>query len=431
MDADEWSTRRFLRQAFHGYYMYHWIEPPARLTLREFAVVNFGENFMRRHKGFQSTDELHDWLKGISHYEDGMVSDAYSEDYTAYYDHPGARTMAEKGWQGADLIFDLDADHLKGVEGMTFPEQLDQVKVMVKRLIDDFLMNDFGFDERHLEAVFSGGRGYHIHINDPRVLSMDSHCRRQVVDYIEGTGLNMDNLCTVHVIGLKNPGTKWQKDIRTREIPKPDEIGWRGRFTRGVISVAKKLSGMNEKDAVKYLMSIDREDGKRLGRKSAREIYITVNDHIEDLAKGVIDFFENDRLLNLWWGIIQAEATIHVQGETDEPVTTDVKRLIRLPTSLHGKTGLVVAPVKLQDLDKFNPLTDALAFNNHPWTVTGTKDGTIPLGGQIIEVHAGETLVVPTYAAVFGAARGMLSIPGRGIPRTPVCSETPVNGGGA
>ena len=30
------------------------------------------------------------------------------------------------------------------------------------------------------------------------------------------------------------------------------------------------------------------------------------------------------------------------KGETDEPVTADVKRLIRLPGSLHGKSGLKV-----------------------------------------------------------------------------------------
>ena len=34
---------------------------------------------------------------------------------TAYYNDPSQRKMIEKGWLGADLIFDLDGDHLPGV----------------------------------------------------------------------------------------------------------------------------------------------------------------------------------------------------------------------------------------------------------------------------------------------------------------------------
>jgi len=34
----------------------------------------------------------------------------------ARYDDPGASTMSQKGWRSADLVFDLDADHLPGVD---------------------------------------------------------------------------------------------------------------------------------------------------------------------------------------------------------------------------------------------------------------------------------------------------------------------------
>ena len=44
-------------------------------------------------------------------------------------------------------------------------------------------------------------------------------------------------------------------------------------------------------------------------------------------------------------------------------VTLDPYRLVRIPNTLHGETGLVAKPVKR--LESFNPAKDALAFNTH------------------------------------------------------------------
>src|SRR5439155_27170186 len=41
------------------------------------------------------------------------------------------------------------------------------------------------------------------------------------------------------------------------------------------------------------------------------------------------------------------------RAETDEPVTSDIKRLIRMPSSLHGKTGLQVIPMSRDAIDGF------------------------------------------------------------------------------
>jgi DNA primase catalytic subunit len=43
----------------------------------------------------------------------------------------------------------------------------------------------------------------------------------------------------------------------------------------------------------------------------------------------------------------------------DEWVTTGGMRLIRLPYSLHGMVSRIVTPLKIQELDKFNPLSDS------------------------------------------------------------------------
>jgi len=39
----------------------------------------------------------------------------------------------------------------------------------------------------------------------------------------------------------------------------------------------------------------------------------------------------------------------------DERVTLDIKRLIRHPGSLHGKTGLKTVQISYSDLERFDP----------------------------------------------------------------------------
>ena len=60
-------------------------------------------------------------------------------------------------------------------------------------------------------------------------------------------------------------------------------------------------------------------------------------------------------------------------GETDEVVTIDLKRVIRWPTSLHGKSGLQVVEFPINRLDPhgsnpFDPLTEAI-----PWKMDDSK----------------------------------------------------------
>ena len=60
-------------------------------------------------------------------------------------------------------------------------------------------------------------------------------------------------------------------------------------------------------------------------------------------------------------------------GETDEVVTIDLKRVIRWPTSLHGKSGMKVVELPVNrldpgDSDAFNPFTEAI-----PWGTGGSE----------------------------------------------------------
>ena len=90
--------------------------------------------------------------------------------------------------------------------------------------------------------------------------------------------------------------------------------------------------------------------------------------------------------------------------EIDEPVTTDVHRLIRFPGSLHGKTGLAVTRIELHDLEKFNPLDSAIpeAFLDKHDKVRINRPMTITMKGEMHSL-SGE-LEVPRYVALFAVA---------------------------
>ncbi|RLG25584.1 DNA primase catalytic subunit PriS, partial [Methanosarcinales archaeon] len=95
-----------------------------------------------------------------------------------------------------------------------------------------------------------------------------------------------------------------------------------------------------------------------------------------------------------------------LRGETDEPVTTDIKRLIRLPLSLHGGSGLVVTPVAIDTLESFNPLVDAVTFGNDMTSVVGIKPFEIQMQNNTYTVEPG-TCELPECAAIYAMCRGV------------------------
>jgi hypothetical protein len=102
------------------------------------------------------------------------------------------------------------------------------------------------------------------------------------------------------------------------------------------------------------------------------------------------------------------QAEIVVQGETDAPVTTDVHRLIRLPGSLHGGTGLRVVPLTLGQLEPFDPFRDAVTASEDGTRtdVVFTTDVDYPFPPAGLTARAGEEKSVATPNALFLVLRG-------------------------
>jgi DNA primase small subunit len=385
--GDDSSVQRsleFLRNAFQSYYESNNIELPDRFGRREFAFLFFGGKGMVRHLGFEKREQVWNFLG------DRAPQHAYYS--SAYYQQPAAAKMIDKNWMGAELIFDLDSDHLPNAEKMGYVQSLVEVKKEFKKLVEEFLLGDFGFKEKYLELYFSGGRGYHCHVKDPIVLDLDSNERREIVDYITGRDLQESIIFHEQVTGRKTYGSYSYASGKSLKMPTPDQDGWKGRISRGIIDLVDEIKRSPNPEEKLLEYGVSKKDAERLVEELSEERVNRIKDGMLDQSKTIRKFFLNSALRNT--------AVSLSAGETDEPVTCDVKRLIRLPSSLHGKTGLKVVNITVDELAEFDPLRDAVVLSedpvqiilNHPVTMTmKNQDFCLPEG-----MHE-----VPTYLAVF------------------------------
>jgi len=182
-------TREYLKGRFGDYYRRASPALPPDANLREWGHIPWTPG---RHDDAPASVAVRSGRRG--HVLRGQRAPSRAYFSAARYDDPGASTtMSQKGWRSADLVFDLDADHLPGVDpdATSYPEMLAECKQALLRLLD-FLEDDFSFDD--LTVVFSGGRGYHVHVRDESVRELDSEARRAVVDYVRAIDLDTEGL---------------------------------------------------------------------------------------------------------------------------------------------------------------------------------------------------------------------------------------------
>jgi DNA primase small subunit len=401
--ALEGPTLAWARERFARYYASASIPPPSRLDRREFAAFPFvTDTTMRRHTTLRTPEEFQRFL----------VNDVPRHVYysTAYYRLPAEPTMARKEWLGADLLFDLDADHLRGAEALSYADQLGLVKSRLLDLVDDFLLGDFGIAPEELAFVFSGGRGYHVHVRDSRFLPLSSPERRELVDYIQGTGFDPRRVVTPRslTVGQDGEGGGGRRStLRLQELPPRDAPGWRGRTTRSVFQLLDRweAGGTAATDLERWGVS------KAHARKMAR-LLLEGGGAAKIRSSGSLDALQAGLQQEFLEAVIP-RAAVEVQGETDAPVTTDIHRLIRLPGSLHGGTGLRVLPLSRDALERFEPLRDAPipGPGSERVRVACQENVRYPWGSGTVEGRKGEAVELPTAAALFLVLRGEAALP--------------------
>ncbi|HKS59192.1 MAG TPA: DNA primase small subunit PriS [Thermoplasmata archaeon] len=392
-------ARAWARARFAAYYRGHRVSPPERFARREFAAFPFSdETLMRRHATFRSAQEL-------SHYlgEEVPRHIYYS---SAYYRTPEEPTMARKEWLGADVIFDLDADHLRQAQGRDYPGQLALAKERFLHLVDDFLLGDFGLSLEQVALVFSGGRGYHAHVRDPAFLDLSSPERRELVDYILGTGVDPSDAIIDQPAPDRVPRTQLK---HFRALRDPDEGGWPARISGSLLRKLERWETLGVEGTLPELVGLGIPLGR--ARKLAHQL-VEGKKSAQIRATRSLDVFRGAFPQELF-DLVVRDAAVEVQGETDAPVTTDIHRLIRLPGSLHGGTGLRVLPLERDELDAFDPLRDAPPDTDGaaPVAVQLTEKVDYPFRDGRIHAAPGEALELEPAAALFLLLRGEATLP--------------------
>ena len=394
------------RGRFAAHYASAAIDPPARLARREFAAFPFAtETMMRRHATLRTPAEFHGFLRAE------VPRHVYYS--SAYYRSPAEASMVAKDWLGADLIFDLDSDHLRGAESLEYAGQLALVKRRLIDLYDDFLLRDFGIDPAATQIVFSGGRGYHVHVRDERFLALNSPQRRELVDYVLGTGFDAMRAIESGREDVRSGRTAGELDDDGAELPRgrgprlrrlaePDAPGWRGRTTRAVREVLKRWESGGRELAAHEMVSFGIEP--RAAKLWAKRL-VDEGGAARIRESGSLDVLKKD-LPDEFLEAIVRRAAIEVQGETDAPVTTDIHRLIRLPGSLHGGTGFRVVPLTRDALDAFDPFRAATVDDPGRTGVKFVDSVHYPFPDGGLTGASDEAAELPTAQALFLVLRG-------------------------
>lgn len=282
------------------------------LENREFGFDHFGRGPNDRYKVFNSPDYLKRFLRSKTPFA------AYCS--VAFYEKPRKRDE----WIKSELVFDVDA---KDIPIRTCKCDnvceicLNEAKEIVSSIIDT-LKEDLGLNNFHL--IYSG-RGYHIRVLDGSVMEMDSDVRSQILKY---------------VVGADVPNDKYDDEdqiynLEHFSIP----FGYPKVFT----------------DRVKYAV-----------------FHLTEDSQIDDVnVKLLKDVLKNRNLLeNDQWGlfknkigpirykkVINGIASLNM-GLVDAKVSIDLKRILRLPSSLHSKVSMRCTEVK--NIETFDPFKDAV-----------------------------------------------------------------------
>tara|TARA_B100000575_G_scaffold106316_1_gene84673 strand:+ start:435 stop:1388 length:954 start_codon:yes stop_codon:yes gene_type:complete len=315
--------------------------------------------------------------------------------------------MADKDWLGADLIFDLDGDHLPGVTDKDFPAMIDVIQEQAWSLWNDFLEPDFGFKQEYLQVTFSGHRGFHLHYRDPKYFHLDSESRRELVSHIRGEGVEVSDLLNRSAM--------------------PNASGWAKRVAKGVTSVVDDLDRIYNGDN-KLLNTItaglqemmDREGVKGLRGKSSIEKLSELmqsDNRRSRVLSGRLAVLNNYAVL--FQNLIKADSSVVLgnAGETDEVVTIDTRRQIRWPGSLHGKSGLRVTEFPLSRLDPegtnpFDCLSEGIALSrqNKVTVEVIVEDSIVRFDDKLYEPSLGDVIELHEAGATFLVLKGWARI---------------------
>jgi DNA primase small subunit len=366
----------FMRRKLAEYYSKNSVEAPPRIEQREFGAGN-DKKIDFRHLAFRDENALNAYVR--------TSVPLYLSFSAGYYQFPDRRPMPKKNWLGADLIFDLDSDeydtNCKHDGSLVCDVCMGRVRDECIKLIEEFLIPDFGFAKSDIVSVFSGNRGFHLHIRREDVRELSQGGRKELLDYLSARALDPG------AVGLRLEGHL--------SGPRPTDGGWGGRIASRIVSLIESSDEA----------ALARNAG--LSFPAAKRILANKDEVLNGIRQGHWDKVNIKR--DAWEKAVKHVA-VNLAVLVDQGVTMDVSRLIRLPTSIHGGTGFKAAHLSVGELASFDSLKDPIALGTAVTRVSGLKDADVRIGDEVREFRAGKEMDLPEYAAYYGCAKGLCGV---------------------
>jgi DNA primase catalytic subunit len=109
----------------------------------------------------------------------------------------------------------------------------------------------------------------------------------------------------------------------------------------------------------------------------------------------------------IWRNVLNQAVTLTaLPARIDTVVTTDIHRLIRMPETLNGKTGLRATMLDLDQLEEFDPFDQPIAFQGKQ-TVFVNEAPEIRIREQKFGPFNQEKIELPLSGAVLLIAKGV------------------------
>ncbi len=396
---EESAEAIFVKKHFKEFYLKNFIDSVPSVEKREFGYGVFKRKIANRNLSFSNLEQMNYFLRNFV-----PLFFSYSN---SYYLDPASTPMQSKNWVASDLIYEFDADEIKtecnfingewkcskkfgqdafieetSSSGETkqwfLKKGLLESKKQVFRLVE-FLEKDFGFSQEGLSINFSGKAGYHVHFRNNEILKLNKKSRIELVDYITGQGIYFDNL-----------GYDLENTLR---IPKATG-SWQKRINKGLIEFFDK-----DVDEIALITDLAKQKSK------IRKYLDNKEELLKKINEGYLIGFNIKKNKEFFSKIFDFIIQTY-QVPIDRQTSIDLHKIIRVPSTLHGDTGLIAKKIELKKLDNFDPYSDAVVFGEDKVKLFVSQAPKFTLKNNDFGPFKEEEVTVPLYCALYLIGKG-------------------------
>lgn len=355
----------WLRGLFQKYYAQNTVTLPYDPSRREFGWGIEGK-IDKRHVHVENLSEFNSFLRNQTPL---FVSASVSE-----FMNPGIQPMEKKGLLGSDLIYEFDADdlstsckekhdswkcsscsaHGKGrvkkctscgkgtlLDEWVCTECLSATKEQTFSLLN-VLQNDFGFDEKSLHVNFSGSKGYHVYVRSQTIFTLPKSARVELMDYLSLHEFD------AQLAGFSFDGKAYRCPRYTKTV---------GHAKRLLSQLLQLVERGTEDEWVLLSGSSPRSIRSYLGDASKRQQWF------KEIHSGYLPALPGKKT-EAFWNSVLSTLVERLRLSIDRQTSGDIFKLIRVPDTLHGSTGLRAQTIPLAQLGEYDPFTHSAVFSS-------------------------------------------------------------------